>query len=67
MKTPVARPHRRAMLNRRRSPREILHGERNRAHRHRAVESFRLALCTVSKRTIARCLDLLGVSAPERM
>ena len=32
-----------------------------------AVESFRLALCTVSKRTIARCLDLLGVSAPERM
>ena len=32
-----------------------------------AVESFRLALCTVSKLTIARCLDLLGVSAPERM
>ena len=32
-----------------------------------AVESFRLALCTVSKLAIARCLDLLGVSAPERM
>ena len=32
-----------------------------------ALESFRLALCTVSKLTIARCLDLLGVSAPERM
>jgi arginyl-tRNA synthetase len=31
------------------------------------VESRRLALCTASKRTIARCLDLLGVSAPEHM
>jgi len=32
-----------------------------------AVESFRVALCIASKRTIARCLDLLGVSAPEEM
>jgi arginyl-tRNA synthetase len=27
----------------------------------------RLALCVVTKRVIARCLDLLGVSAPESM
>jgi arginyl-tRNA synthetase len=32
-----------------------------------AVESFRLALCVVSARTIARCLGLLGVSAPLQM
>jgi arginyl-tRNA synthetase len=32
-----------------------------------AVESRRLALCVASKRTIARCLDLLGVSAPQEM
>ncbi len=32
-----------------------------------AVEARRLALCVASKRTIARCLDLLGVSAPEEM
>ncbi len=32
-----------------------------------AVASSRLALCLVSKRVIARCLDLLGVSAPESM
>jgi arginyl-tRNA synthetase len=32
-----------------------------------AVESRRLALCVASKRTIARCLDLLGVSAPAEM
>jgi len=31
------------------------------------VESFRIVLCVVSRATIARCLDLLGVSAPERM
>jgi arginyl-tRNA synthetase len=31
------------------------------------LESFRLALCVVAKRTIARSLDLLGVSAPESM
>jgi arginyl-tRNA synthetase len=31
------------------------------------VESFRLALGVVTKRTIARALDLLGVSAPEQM
>ncbi len=31
------------------------------------VESFRLALGVAAKRTIARSLDLLGVSAPEKM
>jgi arginyl-tRNA synthetase len=31
------------------------------------LESFRLALCVATKRTIARALDLLGVSAPESM
>jgi arginyl-tRNA synthetase len=32
-----------------------------------AVESLRIALCVASARVIARCLGLLGVSAPERM
>jgi arginyl-tRNA synthetase len=32
-----------------------------------AVESLRIALCVASRRTIARCLDLLGVSAPQEM
>ncbi len=32
-----------------------------------AVQSRRLALCVASKRTIARCLDLLGVNAPAEM
>ncbi len=32
-----------------------------------ALESQRIALCVASRRTIARCLDLLGVSAPEHM
>jgi arginyl-tRNA synthetase len=32
-----------------------------------AVESQRIALCVASRRTIARCLDLLGVGAPEHM
>ena len=31
------------------------------------VEAFRLALCVATRRTIARSLDLLGVSAPEQM
>jgi len=31
------------------------------------VESFRIALSVASMSTIARCLDLLGVSAPDRM
>jgi arginyl-tRNA synthetase len=31
------------------------------------VEAFRLALCVATKRTIARSLTLLGVSAPEQM
>ena len=32
-----------------------------------SVESFRIALCVASMGAIARCLDLLGVSAPQRM
>jgi arginyl-tRNA synthetase len=32
-----------------------------------AVESMRIALCVASKSTIARCLELLGVAAPEAM
>jgi arginyl-tRNA synthetase len=32
-----------------------------------ALESFRIGLCVAAKRTIARSLDLLGVSAPETM
>ncbi|MBC7293387.1 MAG: hypothetical protein H5T84_04625, partial [Thermoleophilia bacterium] len=35
------------------------------AEPHKA--SSRLALCLVSKRVIQRCLNLLGVSAPESM
>jgi len=31
------------------------------------VESWRLALCVASMRTIARCLELLGIEAPEQM
>jgi arginyl-tRNA synthetase len=30
-------------------------------------EAFRLALCRATQRVIARCLDLVGVDAPERM
>jgi arginyl-tRNA synthetase len=32
-----------------------------------AVEDLRLRLCVVTQRTIARALDLLGVSAPDHM
>jgi len=32
-----------------------------------SVEAQRIALCVASRRTIARSLDLLGVSAPEQM
>ena len=32
-----------------------------------AVESFRIALSVAAQRTIARSLDLLGVSAPQSM
>ena len=31
------------------------------------AESFRLALCRATQRVVARCLDLVGVEAPERM
>jgi arginyl-tRNA synthetase len=40
-------------------------------HRHRVLgsqaESFRLGLCRATQIVIARCLDLIGVEAPERM
>jgi arginyl-tRNA synthetase len=40
-------------------------------HVHRVLESdqqaFRLALCRATQTVIARCLDLVGVEAPERM
>ncbi len=40
-------------------------------HEHRVLESeqqaFRLALCRATQIVIARCLDLVGVSAPDRM
>ena len=40
-------------------------------HEHRVVESeteaFRLGLCRATQNVIARCLDLIGVDAPERM
>jgi arginyl-tRNA synthetase len=39
--------------------------------RHRVLESdeqaFRLGVCTATQNVIARCLDLVGVDAPERM
>jgi arginyl-tRNA synthetase len=40
-------------------------------HEHRVVESeteaFRLGLCRATQHVIARCLDLIGVEAPDRM
>jgi arginyl-tRNA synthetase len=40
-------------------------------HHHRVLESeaqaFRLGLCRAAQTVIARCLDLVGVEAPERM
>ena len=33
----------------------------------RQLESFRLGLCVATRRTIARALGLLGVSAPDSM
>jgi arginyl-tRNA synthetase len=40
-------------------------------HEHRVLESeqqaFRLALCLATQTVIARCLQLVGVDAPERM
>jgi arginyl-tRNA synthetase len=40
-------------------------------HEHRVLESeqqaFRLGLCRAARSVIARCLDLVGVEAPERM
>ena len=40
-------------------------------HEHRVLEceqrDFRLALCRATQHVIARCLDLIGVEAPDRM
>jgi arginyl-tRNA synthetase len=40
-------------------------------HEHRVLESeqeaFRLGLCRATRTVIARCLDLIGVDAPDRM
>jgi arginyl-tRNA synthetase len=40
-------------------------------HEHRVVDSeteaFRLGLCRATQHVIARCLDLVGVEAPDRM
>ena len=40
-------------------------------HHHKVLgspeEMFRLALCGATKAVVARCLDLVGVEAPERM
>ena len=40
-------------------------------HRHRVLgsdaESFRLALASATQRVVARCLDLVGVEAPDSM
>ncbi len=40
-------------------------------HHHKVLgseqQAFRLALCTATKAVIARCLDLVGVEAPDRM
>jgi arginyl-tRNA synthetase len=40
-------------------------------HEHRVLESdqqdFRLGLCRATRSVIARCLDLVGVEAPDRM
>jgi arginyl-tRNA synthetase len=40
-------------------------------HEHRVLESenegFRLALCRATQTVVARCLDLIGVQAPETM
>ena len=40
-------------------------------HQHRVLgseqQAFRLALCAAAQLVVARCLDLVGVEAPERM
>jgi arginyl-tRNA synthetase len=40
-------------------------------HEHRVLESenegFRLGLCAATQQVVARCLDLIGVEAPEHM
>jgi arginyl-tRNA synthetase len=40
-------------------------------HHHKVLgspeEAFRLALCAATKSVVARCLDLVGVEAPDSM
>ncbi len=40
-------------------------------HEHRVIgsetEAFRLGICVATRNVIARCLDLIGVEAPDRM
>jgi arginyl-tRNA synthetase len=40
-------------------------------HHHKVLgserEAFRLGLCLATRQVVARCLDLIGVEAPERM
>ena len=40
-------------------------------HEHRVLDSenqaFRLALCLATQQLVARCLDLIGVDAPDHM
>ena len=40
-------------------------------HQHRVLgteaEAFRLGLCAATQGIVARCLDLIGVEAPDRM
>ena len=62
----------------RRSPQAIptyairLADDFHRFYHHRRVigskaQSFRLGLCQTTRSVIARCLDLIGVEAPEKM
>ena len=40
-------------------------------HEHRVIDSeteaFRLEICRATQNVVARCLDLIGVEAPDRM
>ena len=40
-------------------------------HHHKVLgsdkEAFRLAVCGATQSVVARCLDLIGVEAPDRM
>ena len=70
-----ASPPRRASVGRRtRSPRTrsgVADDFHRFYHHHKVLgspeERFRLGLCAATKMVVARCLDLIGVEAPERM